>query len=151
MPNIRPAVEADIPELISMGLSALQESSIPFTADTELASQVLLNGIHSDTHIHLVEDNGEILTGYITGVVERDFTVELFAYMMKMYVRRKFRGSGTARALLAAFNEEAENLGASMFFASSTYQYNEIEEKQFVNLFHKHGYETLGSVLMRRI
>ncbi len=148
---IRKADNRDLPFLIPMFRRFVQETGLPFTFDVEATILHITVLMESDDAIALIEDDDGIITGVILGSVEQDCCRELCAYVIKMYVEVEFRGLGTARALVEAFQDEAKKLGASIIFASSTAGMGDRVEKLYVNLFGRYGFATLGRVLYKEI
>ncbi len=70
--------------------------------------------------IVLVEDDNGVITGGILGSVDKDFCRESCAYVIKMYVETEFRGLGTARALVEAFQDEAKKLMKGIWLNDGT-------------------------------
>ena len=152
-PIIRRANRGDVTFLIPMFRRFVQETGLPFTFDVEATTFYLISMIEIENVIILVEEEEDdgILTGVIVGSVDQDCCHELCAYVVKMYVEVEFRGLGTSRALVEAFQDEVKKLGASIIFASSTAGMGNKVEKLYVNLFGHYGFETLGRVLYKEI
>ncbi len=150
-PIIRKAKLSDLKFLIPMSRRFVKESSLPFTFDVEATTSYLTYMMDSENTIVLVEDDDGVITGGIMGSVDRDFCYESCAYVIKMYVESEFRGLGTARALVEAFQDEAKKLGASIVFASATAGMGDRVEKLFVRLFERYGFTILGRVLYKEI
>lgn len=150
-PIIRKAELRDLPFLIPMSRRFVEASSLPFTFDVETAISYLTSAIEGENIIVLIEDDDGVITGGILGSVDRDFCCESCAYVIKMYVEAEFRGLGTARALVEAFQDEAKKLGASIIFASATAGMGDRVEKLYVRLFERYGFATLGRVLYKEI
>ena len=150
-PIIRKVNNRDLPFLIPMFRRFVQETGLPFTFDVEATIFHITVLMESDDAIALIEDDDGIITGVILGSVEKDCCRELCAYVIKMYVEVEFRGLGTARALVEAFQDEAKKLGASIIFASSTAGMGDRVEKLYVNLFGRYGFVTLGRVLYKEV
>ncbi len=150
-PLIRRANRSDLPFLISMSRRFVEESSLPFTFDVEITTSYLTSVMESENTIILVEDDDGTITGGILGSVDRDFCRESSAYVIKMYIETEFRGLGTARALVEAFQDEAKKLGASIIFASATAGMGNRVEKLYVRLFERYGFVTLGRILCKEI
>ena len=150
-PIIRRANRRDLPFLIPMSRRFVEESSLPFTFDVEVTTSYLIAMMESENTIILVEDDDGTITGGILGSVDQDFCRESCAYVIKMYVETEFRGLGTARALVEAFQDEAKKLGASIVFASATAGMGDRVEKLYVRLFERYGFVTLGRILYKEI
>ncbi len=150
-PIIRKANRSDLPFLIPMSRRFVEESSLPFTFDVEITTSYLTSMMETENTIVLVEEHDGIITGGILGSVDQDFCRESCAYVIKMYVEVEFRGLGTARALVEAFQDEAKKLGASIIFASATAGMGDRVEKLYVRLFERYGFTTLGRVLCKEI
>jgi len=129
----------------------VEESTLPFTFDEDLSIRTLSNSLDSDRNIILVGEDEGILTGAILGTVEQDFCHEKCAYVVKMYVDKEFRGLGTARALVEAFQYEAIQKGAVIIFAAATAGMGDRVERLFVRLFERYGYQVLGRVLVKEV
>ncbi len=150
-PIIRKANHSDLPFLISMYRRFVEESSLPLTFDEEATIFCLTSAMEIENAIILIEDDDDIITGCILGSVDQDCCRELCACVMKIYVEAEFRGLGTARALVEAFQDEAKKLGASIIFASATAGMGDRVEKLCVSLFERYGFATLGRVLYKEI
>ncbi len=148
---IRKAERSDLPVLLSMSRRFVKESNLPFTFDVKAAASYLISAMESENIIILVEVDDSVITGGILGSVEQDFCRESCAYVTKMYVESEFRGLGTARQLVSAFQDEAKKLGASIVFASSTAGMGDRIEKLYVKLFERYGFVSLGRVLYKEI
>ena len=148
---IRKAERSDLPVLISMSRRFVEESSLPLTFDVKATASYLISAMESENIIVLVEVDDGVITGGILGSVDQDFCRESCAYVGKMYVEAEFRGLGTARALVEAFQDEAKKLGASIVFASSTAGMGDRVEKLFVKLFERYGFVTLGRTLYKEL
>ncbi len=148
---IRKVIPSDLEFLIPMFRRFVQETGLPFTFDVEATIFHITVLMESDDAIALIEDDDGIITGVILGSVEQDCCRELCAYVIKLYVEVEFRGLGTSRALVEAFQDEAKKLGASIIFASSTAGMGNRVEKLYVNLFGRYGFATLGRVLYKEI
>ena len=150
-PIIRKANRDDLPFLIPMSRRFVKESSLPLTFDVDATTSYLTSMMDGKDTIVLVEDDDGIITGGILGSVGQDFCCESCAYVIKMYVEAEFRGLGTARALVEAFQDEAKKLGASVVFASATAGMGDRVEKLYVRLFERYGYTILGRILYKEI
>lgn len=148
---IRKADRNDLAFLIPMSRRFVKESSLPLTFDVDATTSYLTSMMEGENTIVLVEDDDGIITGGILGSVDQDFCRESCAYVIKMYVEAEFRGLGTSRALIEAFQNEAKKLGASIVFASATAGMGDRIEKLYVKLFERYGFATLGRVLYKEI
>lgn len=148
---IRKANRSDLPVLISMSRRFVEESTLPLTFDAKATASYLIASMESENIIILVEVDDGIITGGILGSVDQDFCRESCAYVGKMYVESEFRGLGTARALVEAFQDEAKKLGASIIFAAATAGMGDRVEKLFVKLFERYGFVTLGRTLYKEL
>ena len=150
-PIIRKATQRDLLYLVPMSRRFVEESSLPLTFDVEATTSYLTSVMESENTIILVEDDDGVITGGILGSVDQDFCRESCAYVIKMYVETEFRGLGSARALVEAFQDEAKKLGASIIFASATAGMGDRVERLYVKLFERYGFSTLGRVLYKEI
>ena len=150
-PIIRKANLGDLPVLIPMSRRFVGESSLPLTFDVEATISYLTFMMESENTIVLLEEDDGVITGGILGSVDQDFCRESCAYVIKMYVESEFRGLGTARALVEAFQDEAKKLGASIVFASATAGMGDRVERLYVRLFERYGYSILGRILYKEI
>ncbi len=148
---VRKAERGDLPVLISMSRRFVEESNLPLNFDAKATASYLISAMESKNIIILVEVDDGVIAGGILGAVEQDFCRESCAYVIKMYVEAEFRGLGTARVLVKAFQDEAKILGASIVFASSTAGMGDRVEKLYVKLFERYGFVALGRVLYKEI
>ena len=126
------------------------ESKLPLTYSAENTRATLWRAIHSPL-VFLVWQGEETLGGSILGGFDNDFTIEKAAYIIKFYVEKELRGLGVSRELLRAFESDMTQRGASVVFASSTVSLGTMNEKLYVNLFEKEGYNVFGHVLIREL
>lgn len=150
-PIVRPAVPADLLNLLPIAQRFIEESGLPYTYDEGISKRTFLSAIESDDFIVLVQEYDGVITGGILAGLERDFCVELSAYVVKMYVEREFRGLGTADALMVAYEEEIKRRGVLLSYASATAEMGDRVEKLFVKLFERFGYRVLGRILVKEI
>ena len=123
------------------------ESTLPLTFDPQIARDALWAGMHQD--ILLVDDREGLLAGAVLGELGHEGSVETCAYLSKLYVEREFRGLGTSRALVAAFDQAAIARDARLCFASATAGMGDRVEALFVRLFERAGYQALGRVMVK--
>lgn len=147
--TVRKAEPKDLEALCSMVQRFSAETDLHLTFSQSGARQTMWAAIHNKDSIVLVWDTGEVLGGAIMGYVDRDVFVELVAYVTRLYVEREFRGTRVARELLDSFDKQSQTQGARISFASATAGFGERNEKLFVRLFEKRGYNVLGRVLQR--
>lgn len=149
--SVRSAKAEDIEPLFRMARRFSDESDLPLTFDEAKARESIWRLIHDLSVIFLVEEDEGILTGAVLGYVESDFFVEHCGYILKLYVEKEFRGLGTSRALLAAFDAEAGSRGAKVIFASATAGMGDRVAHLYVRLFERSGYRVLGQVLVKEV
>lgn len=148
---VRKANQGDLPSLIPLARRFVDETELPLTFDASSSASYMVGAMESEEFIFLVEEDNGIISGAIIGAVDKDFCKETCAYITKMYVEKEFRGLGTSRALVEAFQEEAKKLGASLVFSAATAGMGDRVEKLYVRLFQRYGYNVLGRVLVKEI
>lgn len=89
------------------------------------------------------------LAGIAIVAVDTDFINETWGYIVKFYVRQKYRRSGVGRGLLASVEEWFDKKDALYRWATATAGVG--QDQAFINLFKKFGYEDGGKTLVRRI
>lgn len=147
--TVRKAVADDLDGLCGMVQRFSAETDLPLTFSQSGARETMWAAIHNKDAIVLLWDSGGVLAGAVMGYVGRDVFKELVAYVTRFYVEREFRGTVVARELLNSFDNQSQAQGARISFASATAGFGERNEKLFVRLFEKCGYNVLGRVLER--
>ena len=148
---IRLAIPDDLDALCSLGQRFTEQSDLPLTWAPVTARQTIWEMLHNKELIILVDDENGVLSGAIMGSLEHDFFIQTCAYIQKFFVEKEFRGLGVSQELLAAFERETKDRGASIVFAAATAGMGQRIEKLYVRLFEKHGYSVLGRVLVKEI
>lgn len=153
---IRTARIEDLPSLYGMAKRYVEESSFPITYDHVKAHNSLYKYIeraNTGDWIFLVDEDEEsgVLCGGIMGQVLDDFCEERFAYVVKMYVEKEFRGLGTSRDLVRAFEVEAKKANAKIIFSVANSGMGLKVETLFVRLFEKFGFKVSGRTLVKEI
>lgn len=147
----RLACKDDLEPITDMMMRFTEESNLPLTYDREQVRDLAWRTILSDKAVVVVGDSDGMLTGLVAGLIESEYSLEPCMYMSKFYIEDEFRGIGIARDLISAFDAECKKKGAVLSFASSTAGMGERNEKLYVHLFKKSGYDTLGRVMIKRL
>jgi GNAT superfamily N-acetyltransferase len=152
--GVRRAKVEDLPTLYGMAQRYIAESSLPVTYDHVRTHMSFCRCIEYQKGAILLVDEDEeskVLCGGVMGYVYADFCKERFAYIDKLYVEKEFRGLGSARDLVQAFEVEARKLDAKIIVAGANAAMGEKVEKLFTNLFEKFDYKSLGRTLIKEI
>lgn len=98
----------------------------------------------------LAFQDGE-LAGYIHIYCQDDVTDEFIGEMYQFYIRKQFRGTGAARQLVNAADQQFQKWNCFRAYSEVAHGAvsSGINEKLFCNLWAKFGYVPKGTVLMK--
>jgi len=146
---IRKAEKEDLDPITDMMMRFIGEAEFDLTYVEEQVRNLAWRVILNEEAVVYVADIDGVLGGVVAGFIDNEFSVEPCVYMNKFYVEKEFRGTPVGAELLKAFDAGCKEQGVALSFASSTAGMGETNEKLYVRLFRKCGYETLGRVLIR--
>lgn len=149
--EVRAATLDDIPALLALAAEFIAESQYGWTFYEE-AARTRFEG-------HINEAYTDVLIGIADGEPaglaimswDRDFTAEAVSYVVKFYVRPRFRGIGLARLLVDRLVEWSHSHKCRHIFASSTANIDGVKDKVFINLFAKYGFKQQGVCLVKEV
>ncbi len=141
---IRPAQPRDLDRLCAMAQRFSEGSGLPLTFDPIRSREVIWDLIHSNAIVLVCEYDG-ILTGFVYGYLERDFSEEPCASISKFFLDKEFRGLGDSLDLMEAFEQEAKTRGAKMIFSASH------TGVLFGRLLKRCGFSVTGQALVKEI
>lgn len=144
--TVRLATADDIPDILAMAEAFVGESDYGMTFDAMRAVDYLALLIgHPEAAVLIDTDNPAAMI--VT--VQHAWCVQPEAYVEKLFVMPAARGSGVARALVAAAVEFARQHHCSHIFATATAGMGDVVGQLYTNLFAKFGFHGCGPVLCR--
>ncbi len=144
--RVRPANLSDVPELVKLGQSFIQEApnyqSRPLDADAlRLNLEGVVNGQGS---IFVVEDHGGIAGGIVCLTSKDWFNNDVIAFEQVFYIKPDYRASRASFLLLDAFIAWSKHMGASRIQCGTT---TGINTRGCIRLYEHFGFTQYGTVL----
>lgn len=144
--RVRPANLSDVPELVKLGQSFIQEApnyhSRQFDADAlQQNLEGVVNGLGS---IFVVEDQDEIAGGIVCLTSKDWFNNDVIAFEQVFYIKPAYRTSRASFLLLDAFIAWSKHMGASRIQCGTT---TGINTRGCIRLYEHFGFMQYGTVL----
>ncbi len=146
--SVRLATADDIPAVLAMAEAFVGESDYGMVFDSERSADYLALLLQQPDVLVLIGDDGQ---AGIIATVASDWCAQPVCYVEKLFVMPEARGSGVARALVAAAVEFARQHHCSHIFATATAGMGDNVGRLFSNLFRKFAFNDCGPVLFRKI
>jgi GNAT superfamily N-acetyltransferase len=144
--RVRPANLSDVPELVKLGQSFIQEApnyqSRPFDADALRLN--LENVVNGQGAIFVVEGQDEIAGGIVCLTSKDWFNNDVIAFEQVFYIKPAYRTSRASFLLLDAFISWSEYMGASRIQCGTT---TGINTRGCIRLYEHFGFTQYGTVL----
>lgn len=97
-----------------------------------------------------VAKDGDNYSAIIVARVGNTFYKEIECDIEMFYVMPEYRGNRLSREMVKTVVDQAEAMGAKLFYSSCLGGIGHDNEQLYINLFAKFGFERLGTVMMRR-
>lgn len=144
--RVRPANLSDVPELVKLGQSFIQEApnyqSRPFDADALRLN--LKNVVNGQGAIFVVEDQDDIAGGIVCLMSKDWFNNDVIAFEQVFYIKPAYRTSRASFLLLDAFIAWSKHMGASRIQCGTT---TGINTRGCIRLYEHFGFTKYGTVL----
>lgn len=144
--ELRPATLIDVPELVELGHTFIQEApnykNRPYVAEN--ASMHFTNLIKGGGAIFLVEHQEQIIGGFVGRIGGDWFNNIKIAFDDVLYVKPEFRKTRAAYMLIQAFIRWAQLMGASRIQCGTT---TGVESAACIRLYKHFGFTEYGTVL----
>lgn len=145
---IRKATLSDLDDIIDFTRPYYQESVYSnYVTYSESACRRTLEGWLNSSHVIVVGHDAILGVGVVT--IGQTCYEELEAEINLFYVSKDYRGKGVSRLLADAITEFAKLHKARIIHASNMSGMDGNNDKLWINLFRKFGYETIGTTLAR--
>lgn len=144
---VRKSTINDLPSLISLGRSFLEESSWGWTYNEDNAARSFYNYMNHPECACLQVMDGDKLLGCSMIAYENDFQDETIGDINEFYILPEGRGTGAARELLSAVCDWFDSHNCKNVFVKSTGYIG--QNKAFENLFGKYGFKVFSVVMVR--
>lgn len=147
---IRPAEEADVPQILDLIEQGTRESAFEGTYDRERATDYVRTHMHWDeaAAIVAIDDNEELAGGFIA-IASHEMWRERLCGLCKFWVLQ--RRSPVARSLVNRLIEFARERECMSIYVSATAQLARKEQKLFENLLTRAGFDYAGAVMKRNM
>lgn len=147
----RTAMLDDLPEMLALAAEFVAESAHGreggWTFSPRVAEQTFRGAIDVSFADVLVTTDDAGISGCAVVAATRDYVEQRSGYLDKFYVRRRARGTGAARALLAEAARWFDAQRCWHAFATATAGVG--ADTLFVNLARREGFEVTGPTLVR--
>ena len=145
---IRPAEEADLPQILSVTEQGTRESAFAGTYDRERTTDYVRTHMYWDDAavIVAIDDNEKLVGGFIA-VTGYEMWAERLCGLSKFWVLQ--RRTNTARLLVQALIDFSEDRECMSIYVSATAQLAQKEQKLFENLLTRAGFDHAGAVMKR--
>lgn len=147
---IRPATTDDRAAFHELALAYLAESGQRREYSAERTQEAFEQALADPGTMLLLAEAEHEFAGGVLAQLDRAFTVQPVCLVAMFYVRPGYRGTGLARALLAACCEWSDACNCSHTFAQANAMLGEAETQMFVNLCRKFGFTPAGSPVLAR-
>lgn len=144
--HVRVANESDIPDLVNIGYSFMQESPnfknrgyVPEQAENHFKHLINGGGV-----IFVVEIENVIIGGFAGGIAKDWQSNFKIAFDYVLFVEKDCRKTGAAKLLIDTFIEWAKSMGADRIHCGTT---TEVETEGCVRLYQHMGFKTIGHLL----
>lgn len=143
---IRKANSTDIPTLLDMAQTFINETSYGVEFDSQVSASYLTQIISYPLADVLIADG---FAGVAILAASYEFQRRPFCYVAKFYVKPDRRNAGSGRELMEAIGKWAKEKDCSHTFVTATAGLDPTNQKLFINLMKKYGFEESGPVLFR--
>lgn len=144
--KLRPATLNDVPELVKLGQSFIQEApnyqDRPYLIDK--AAEHFTRLIKGGGVIFLVEHEKQIIGGFVGRIGGDWFNDTKIAFDDALYVKPEFRKTRASYMLIQAFIRWAQLMGASRIQCGTT---TGVESAACIRLYKHFGFTEYGTVL----
>jgi GNAT superfamily N-acetyltransferase len=137
----------NILDLLVLVKEFIAESELPVTYSQEKTLVTLNNTMQNYSSDVIGIYIGDELAAAAIVATGTEFHEEAFGYLMKIYVRPAFRGTGVSRLLMTEVTQWFDSRNVVSSFCTSTAHIG--QSKQFENLMGKYGYVLTGPTLIR--
>lgn len=140
--------DSKVTDFLGLVEQFLKETQYPITYSSSGSTEYiwrLINDPLTGVFIHYENDK---IAGAIIVHCDKEFQLENFGYVSKMYVLPEYRGTRTGRALLARACEWLDQQECILTFATATAAVG--QDKLYCNLLGKFGFVPQGMVLIRK-
>ncbi len=144
---IRPAEDADLPQILAMTEEGTRESAF----DAERATEYYRTYMHWDAASAIVAVEGDEILGAYCAVVGHEMWTEPLCGLLKFWVRPTARRSMVARRLVAHLIEFAEQRECLSIYVSAAAQLGKTQQTLFENLLTRAGFEHAGATMKRNM
>ena len=145
--QIHTGLDCHMTEMLLCAKEFVQESDHLITYSEYNSTMYFISLLNdTSTDVILIRDGNEVAGIALVGY-EADFHKERFGYVIKFYIRKRFRGTTAGRLLADSMGTWFDINDCIKSFATSTAGIQ--EDKLFINLLGKYGFLPEGTVLTR--
>jgi len=148
---LRPAEDADLPQILAMAEEGTGESAFEGTFNRERATAYLRAYMHwSEASAIVAVEGSEILGGYCA-VSSYEMWEEPLCGLLKFWVKPSARRSPVARALVDHVIGFAAQTECLSIYVSASAQLTKTQQRLFENLMKGAGFEYAGVIMKRNL
>lgn len=144
---VRQAAEADLPQLLEIARTFVEESRYGWPYSPEVAEHTWRSYLARDDMAVLVADRDGAIVGGAVLAHDRDFTLNRIGYVVKFYILPAHRRTRAAFLVCQAMCEWFDENQCWAAFATSTANIGASEA--YVKLMARYGFGDCGPTLMR--
>lgn len=138
-----------MPGLLDIAREFIAEAQYGWTYSKEISEYTYRSRMASDeTDVLVGVENGELVSCAVVAH-DREFVEQRLGYVIKFYVRAKYRGTIAGRALALACHEWFREHLVWAAFVTATANIGAAQDRQFANLFKKFGFVECGPTMMK--
>lgn len=148
---LRPAEDADLPQILAMTEEGTRESAFQGTFNAERATEYFRTYMHWDAASAIVAVEGDEILGAYCAVVGHEMWEEPLCGLLKFWVRPTARRSMVARRLVAHLIKFAQQRECLSIYVSAAAQLGKTQQRLFENLLTRVGFEHAGATMKRNM
>tara|TARA_A100000172_G_scaffold73867_1_gene55626 strand:- start:96 stop:554 length:459 start_codon:yes stop_codon:yes gene_type:complete len=148
---IRSIEDTELDAAVDICEAGVEETTLDVSFDRDTARNWLWTYMQSPEADILVADIDGDLVGGVMVVESNEIFTKPMCYMAKFWVLPAGRRSRAARELLKATIAWAEERDCSHLYVTATADLHEIEQRLFINLMKRAGFQEKGPVLSKGI
>mgnify|MGYP003144476213 CR=1 FL=1 len=146
---VRPAVQSDVPELVEMAETFIEESAYEIEFDVTNSAYHYMNYILSPGGDVLVAKQDGAMVGGVMVASSTEFQKKPFGYVGKFYVIPEARRGTASRSLIAAMLDWFTLQDVSHVFVTATAGLEERDQRAFILLMKRSGFVEEGPVMYK--
>ncbi|MDJ0950958.1 MAG: GNAT family N-acetyltransferase [Alphaproteobacteria bacterium] len=149
--TVSPATQADVCDLLELGVLFAASSHVPGEFDINRARQTALYLLASEDAAVFKLSYGEQTVGFGIMVLDRPWMTKPWGYISTFFVAEHARESGGGAMLLGGLIEYARVNQCCAIFAASTAMISDGITSSYESLFGRWGFIDIGQTMMKEL